>query len=154
MGRGQVNLGRFAVAGAVLAALVCMLAGTATAASAAKATAPCWQRLTLDWAADGRVDKTYPLPCYQQAIAHLGATDRVYSSAEDDIRRAQQRAIAGKGSGGPQTPTAAPDQPATGDGGGVPVPLLVLGGVAILLVALGAVGFVRRRSSDDDASTT
>ena len=83
-----------------------------------------------------------------------GTTDRVYSSAEDDIRRAQQRAIAGKGSGGPQTPTAAPDQPATGDGGGVPVPLLVLGGVAILLVALGAVGFLRRRSSDDDASTT
>jgi hypothetical protein len=137
-----------------MAALVCMLAGTASAASAAKATAPCWQRLTLDWAADGRVDKIYPLACYQQAIAHLGATDRVYSSAEDDIRRAQQRAIAGKGGSGPQTPTAAPDAPATDGGGGVPVPLLVLGGVAILLVALGAVGFLRRRSSDDDASTT
>jgi hypothetical protein len=137
--------------GAVMAALVCMLAGTA---SAARATAPCWQRLTLDWAADGRVDRTYPLPCYQQAIAHLGSTDRVYSSAEDDIRRAQQRAIAGKSAGGPQTPTAAPDAPATGDGGGVPVPLLALGGVAILLVALGAVGFVRRRSSGDDAGAT
>jgi len=133
---------------AILAALavVALLAVTATAS----AEAPCWKRLTLDWAADGSVDSRYDLPCYQQAIDHLRSDQKLYSSAEDDIRRALQRAIVEQSSPDSSAGAAKPDQPATGDGGGVPVPLLVLGGVAILLVAAGAAGVLRRRGRHDE----
>ena len=53
-------LGRLAVVGA----LFCALAGPASAA-------PCWKSVVLDWAADGSVDRTYPIACYHQAITHL-----------------------------------------------------------------------------------
>ena len=147
MGRGghvQALLRRAAIV-AALAALALVAVGTAGARGSAEA--PCWKHLTLDWADNGVVDKTYPIPCYSQAIAHLNTTDFVYTSAEDDIRRAQQRAIAAAhGGGGPVT--TAPDKSTSSDGTSVPVPLLVLGGIALLLVAIGGVGLFRRRGRD------
>ena len=50
--------------------------------------------LTTNFRADGSIDHAYPVPCYSQAIANLKDDQRLYSSAEDDIRRALQRAIA------------------------------------------------------------
>ncbi len=43
---------------------------------------------------------------------------------------------------------AAPPVADSSDGGGVPVPLLVLGGLALLLAAAGGVGLLARRSRD------
>jgi hypothetical protein len=68
--------------------------------SPAAAATPCWQRLIDDYS-DGRIDRTYPVACYGQALAHLPEDVRVYSSAEDDIQRALLAAAARK-----ETPTA------------------------------------------------
>jgi hypothetical protein len=124
--------------------LVCALVAVSAAPSSAE-TAPCWKRVTLDWAADGRVATTYPISCYTEAIDHMSTTMELYSSFEDDVRRAQQRAIAEQRSPQGADRSAAP-KPASDDGDSVPLPLLVLGGVAILLVGAGAVGMFRRRS--------
>jgi hypothetical protein len=140
MGRDHVSL--LLRRAATLAALagVILLATVGPAA----AEAPCWKKVTLDWADNGVVDKTYPLPCYQQAIDHATADVSMYSSFEDDVRRAMQRVIANQHDGDGGTVTVAQDQ-STSSGDGVPTPLLVLGGVALVLIAVGAVGFLRRR---------
>jgi hypothetical protein len=142
MGRahGSLVLRRVAIVAALAGLLVLATVGPASAASS---DAPCWKRVTLDWADNGVVDKTYPLECYQQAIDNATADVSMYSSFVDDMERARQRAIAGQhGSGG--AVTIAPDKAGSSDDG-IPTPLLVLGGVALVLVAVGAVGLFRRR---------
>jgi hypothetical protein len=180
-----------------------LLALSAAVARPAAAATPCWKALLTDWY-DGRIDNTYQLHCYTDALKHLPPDVRTYSSAHDDILRALQSAraklrkagrkvtpvtllppanspsasggsttttttAAGGGSGGGDgggtttTPTTTPtDSGATGhqDGKGLqglanklnpsspsslPVPLLVLGGLALLLVAAGAIGVVAKR---------
>jgi hypothetical protein len=150
--------------------------------TAAKSTAPmgatgktCYNALIQDWY-DGRIDKTYPVHCYQDALKHLPQDVQTYSDAYDVISRALADATRGKPKIDPNAPVAPPDSGAgtttttkTGTGGtttlggsgqgpigtglgsgdrgatGVPVPLLILGGLALLLVAAGAIGFIVRR---------
>jgi hypothetical protein len=150
----RVPLRRLALGVVVACALVVAVAGPAAAAPAQQAE--CWQRLMLDYY-DGTIDRQYPIPCYQEAIRNLGDDERYYSSAEDDIRAAMRRAIANEsGQGGAAGgSTTAPDLSGSDDDGdSVPVPLLVLGGVALLLVAVGAAGIVRRRTRGDGPDTT
>ena len=95
----------------LLAGLVALLS-----ASPASAGAPCWKTLINDWY-DGRIDSIYPIHCYRDALKHLPEDVGTYSSARDDITRALQARIAGKGNG-PQ-----PSKPKSGKhsaGGGVP----------------------------------
>ncbi|MGH3001051.1 MAG: hypothetical protein ACRDM1_00010 [Gaiellaceae bacterium] len=182
-----------------VAAAACIVATTfltaAVAPPAARAATPCWKLLLNDWY-DGRIDQTYPIHCYRDALKHLPADVQTYSSAHDDILRALQTAIsrerkqgkkvgqgtlvppqkgggsggAGGGTGGGGTATgsatggsgggAATDTngtPGRKEGGGLadklnpsspsslPVPLLVLGALALLLVAAGAAGLVAKR---------
>jgi hypothetical protein len=47
----------------------------------------CAQALLNDWA-DGRIDRTYPIRCYREALRTLPADLEVYSSASDDIEPA------------------------------------------------------------------
>lgn len=176
---------------AATAALVVVALATAAAASAkAKKPAPCWQVLINDWY-DGRIDGTYPISCYRDALKHLPSDIDAYSSARDDIKQALQERItqsrerakkgndasaAGGGSGGsgsgggPTTggpkrtgpsgsssPAGSGDKSASGPIGdvfnagkpskadSVPVPLIVLGAVALLLMAAGGAGFLARR---------
>jgi hypothetical protein len=177
------------------------LACTAAVARPAAAASPCWKSLLTDWY-DGRIDNTYPLHCYTDALKHLPPDVRTYSSAHDDILRALQSARAKLRSSGktditPTTILPAPSSPqggktgtsqsttTTAGGGGpgggngnggspgrdsgkglqhvanelnpsspssLPVPLLVLGGLAILLVAAGGVGvLVKRNQTRRDA---
>jgi len=159
----------------VLAAAVGLLV-----TSPAGAAAPCWKTLINDWY-DGRIDGTYAIPCYQQAINHLPSDVESYSSAADDIRRALQERIRGKKSGivsgrGASGPGASGTGTGIGPGGGpsgpvstngrrsakgplgdvlnagnphhadsVPIPLLVLAGIAVLLLAAGSAGLIARR---------
>ena len=152
----------------VLAAFVSLLVATAPAASAAQS---CGRKVLDDWY-DGRIDGTYPLHCYDDAIEIIPRDVRDYSSAEDDIKRALQNAMRGEpappntkppvtaGSGDDPTPgnttEATPGNP--NDPGGsdaehplgesassVPVPLLILAGLALLLVAGGSAGYLIRR---------
>jgi hypothetical protein len=158
-----------------------------TTTASKKATAPmgatgkkCWNDLIRDWY-DGRIDKTYPVHCYQDALKHLPQDVKTYSDAYDVISRALADATRGEkavdpnqpvpppavavtGTGKTTTTTPLPGTgPGTGNGGpsagpigtglnsgdrganGIPLPLLILGGLALLLVAAGAAGFLLRR---------
>ena len=97
--------------------LVLGLLGTLALASPASAKT-CAETLIDDWADNAQIDRKYPVDCYRAAIQALPEDLRAYSSAADDIRRAQQELVAsesGSGSGGTDGGTAAGD---TGDGGG------------------------------------
>jgi len=109
--------------------------------------APCWKTLLID-SYDGRIDRVYPIRCYHQAIAHMPIVLQLYSSERDDIMRALQRALGGKGPG----PQIVGPNPASSGGGSLPVPLLVLGSIAILLVVAGVAGAVWRRFRPASAS--
>ena len=157
---------------AVLAVLV-VGAGSATAASTkGKHKPPCWKTLINDWY-DGRIDGTYPIHCYRDALKHLPTDVETYSSARDDIKQALQKRITQGRNGGGTNGSAGPGGGSTGNGGGsskgggskstsgpikdvfnlgkpsradsVPVPLIVLGAVALLLMAAGGAGFLARR---------
>src|SRR5207248_2401343 len=118
-------------------------------------------------------DQTYPRHCYDDALNHLPADVETYSSAHDDILRALQSAVAkGRRTGhrvGANTLIAPPPAVAKRGGGktetgrkskglskladkldpgsasSLPLPLLVLGGLALVLVAAGGTGVVVKR---------
>jgi hypothetical protein len=165
---------------------VAVLALAAAVARPVPATAatPCWKALLNDWY-DGRIDNTYPLHCYSEALTHLPADVATYSSAHDDIFRALQNAKAELRRSGtkvtpntPVPPAGKPGKPGNGQttstgtttttpapgrkppGGGlpsvadkvnhsgpssVPLPLIVLGALALLLVAAGGIGLLAKR---------
>jgi hypothetical protein len=162
---------------------------------------PCWQQVIDDWIDNARVDGTYAVQCYRDALANLPEDMRAYSSAPDDIERAMREAIRrleeqseapaspavsgdddedesqppppqtaepkrkkektaretgaqafprepdpGTGalsSGGPFT--AALDEIGPNDARSFPLPLLALGGLALVLILAAAVGLVARR---------
>jgi len=170
-GRRQLHRTVPRVAAVVTLGLLALaLSGPASAAS-------CGKRVIDDWYADGRVDGTYELHCYDDAIEALPRDVRDYSSAKEDIERAMQAAMRGDepppsttdpdgdaGSGGPSDPGDTTPSPGEGDTPGetgqspeaappvdtassdsIPLPLLVLGGLALLLVAAGSLGYVVRR---------
>jgi hypothetical protein len=160
--------------------LVPALVAALSVAAPAAAGTTCGKRVIDDWYADGRVDGTYALHCYDDAIEALPRDVRDYSSAKEDIERAMQAAMRGDGSPppppagdpepGPSDPTSPAGDPTetTGVGSGdtpgetgpntevvppvdtassdsIPLPLLVLAGLALLLIAAGSLGYVARR---------
>jgi len=156
-----------------LASIALLGAAAQPARAAAAAATPCWKVLLNDWY-DGRIDGAYPRHCYNDALKHLPADVQTYSSAHDDILRALQSAIAKqKKLGhkvGSNTLIAAPAGPKKGGGSktdttqtgrkqgtglanklnpgspsSLPVPLLILGGLALVLVAAGGAGLVVKR---------
>lgn len=112
---------------------------------------------------------TYPIGCYTQALQHLDnyADIQGYSTAPDDIRRAMLAALHSNGAGGPGGPSSSSGPgggpsssgggPSSGGGGhksvitklfndvgpgnaqSVPLPLIVLGILAVVLL-LSAIG--------------
>jgi hypothetical protein len=147
-----------------LTVLMAIAAGTAAASGPS-----CWKVVVSDWYADGRVDGTYPTVCYEQAIQHLPGDVKAYADAADEIQRAMlaaQRsggATKGEGDSSDGKRKAAPlafgsnDDPPRGvlsqlidrvgpkNAGSVPLPLLVLAGIAFLLLAAAAASWVARR---------
>ena len=168
---------------AALGALAGAPAASAAPAATLKATDKCWLQVVNDWLQHGTVTNFYAIPCYTQAIQHLSAYPDIkqYSSAIDDIQRAQQAAIheerAGGGpnsSGGPGLGGGGPSGGGSAGGGGgpsgggsgghaggvlsklaseigpgnaqsIPLPLLVLGGLALLLLLTAALTWFMRR---------
>jgi hypothetical protein len=146
------------------ALIFCASALALGVAAPASAAPPCWKALINDWY-DGRIDETYPPACYTEAIQHLPQDVDTYSSAKDDIQRAMLATIRqGRG----DDPTYDPNNPTGGSsgssGGGskgilyraiewlgpsnagsVPLPLLILAGLAFLLLAAAGGSFVNRR---------
>ena len=165
----RFTLAALAVSVALLAAGVSSAA--AAPAATATATGGCWLAVVNDWLDNNRVDHVYAIPCYTQAIQQLNKYPDVqnYSSATDDIQRALLAAIrqdrgtspgAGPGpndSGGSGTGGGTSSGSGTGGSGGllgsftptdaqsIPLPLLVLGGLALLLLAAAGATLVARR---------
>jgi hypothetical protein len=154
------------VLGLVLAAL--LVAGPAAAAKKS-----CGDAVVSDWYGDGRVDKIFPLRCYREAIRSLPVDVLDYSNAKEDILRALAFARKGEkdpgpsggtqptgtgGAGGSTDPgdpnhsgdegtgTDASDAVDTSGPSSVPIPLLILGGLALLLLAAGGAGYLSRRA--------
>jgi hypothetical protein len=157
---------RLAVKSFLLVVCAGLVLGLGAAAPAGAAT-PCWKALINDWY-DGQIDHTYPKSCYTQAMHHLPQDVKTYSSAKDDIERALLASIRQDGGGGggdgrsydPNNPPS-PGPRSEGDSKGVilraiewlgpsnaasvPLPLLILAGVAFLLLAAAGGSFVNRR---------
>lgn len=74
-------------AGTAFACTLALLALTGCGSSAAHAERACGKAVLADWT-DGRIDRSYPDPCYLAAIDVLPEDVRAYTSAKDDISRA------------------------------------------------------------------
>jgi hypothetical protein len=140
------------------------------ATAPAGAATSCGRQVINDWYDDGRIDGTYAAHCYDDAIEILPRDVRDYSSAKEDIERALQAKLRGEPAP-PATTDPSPDNekpdttppttppgtdPPADDGptaspplgesaSSVPVPLLILAGLALLLVAGGSAGYLIRR---------
>ena len=152
--------------------------GTAQPAQA-RSMSTCSSALIHDWYVDGRVDKTYPVHCYREALKDIPEDQLIYGTLRDDLTRALQSVIRKhNGKVGPNTPVPGSDQnggggPLGGGGGGkgggffhwvagklgpstadtIPIPLLVLGGLALTLMLAAAVSFFARRLQARRAAT-
>jgi hypothetical protein len=107
------------------------------AAGSAQAAPSCASRLLDDWQ-DGRIDGTYPVACYQQALATMPEDVRVYSSAEDDITRALQERL-----GTRSVAVAKPAQQKQDDDGSTSPVLIVLLSALGLVAAASVAAAVR-----------
>jgi hypothetical protein len=150
---------------ASLLALVVLAALATAPTAAAEKSKTCAEQIVADWYGDSRVDGIYPKQCYQQAIKSLPIDVIDYTNAKDDILRALAYARRGQPdpgpAGGPRPTTTNPEDPTSGDPGdettasgavdtsgpsALPIPLLVLGGLALLLLAAGGAGYLNRRA--------
>jgi hypothetical protein len=155
--------------GLVVAAVVLL------APAPAQAAAPCWKRVIDDWVADGRIDGVYSAACLQAARKHIPEDLRAYSNIEESIddsiqNRTPQGAGGGTATNSPRrnvTPGEAKEitksvndkenQPDEGpidevlNAGGptsadsFPLPLIILTGLALVLLAAGAAGVAHRK---------
>jgi len=160
------------------------LAGGVLGAGKAEARtfSTCSDALIHDWYVDGRVDKTYPVHCYREALKDIPEDQLIYGTLRDDLNRALQSVIRKhNGKVGPNTPVPGANDKnggigplgggnnGGGKGGGlfgwladklgpstadtIPIPLLVLGGLALTLMLAAAVSFFARRLQARRAAT-
>jgi hypothetical protein len=129
-------------------------------ASAASAKTPCWRQIQNEWV-NHNIATTYPLHCYREAIAHVPEDLRQYSSIEEDILAARQLAARqGRTLQGRQSPpssrgaqhdpdltlfTKGFDKLGPDNADSIPLPLFILAGLSLLLIAAGGAGLVTRR---------
>lgn len=131
----------------------------------ANAAVPCRNKIFNDWYADGKIASTYSHACYVDALHHIPSDAKEYSSLGEDITAAMRAAV--RRSEGKVVPTQVghgfktqnvlaaettkSHDPSLGEttasGGGIvssasnaPLPILVLGGLALALVAAGGIG--------------
>jgi hypothetical protein len=156
-----------------LLSLLAALAALALPGTAAAESSKCGKQIVADWFDNGRIDRLYPLHCYEEAIDSIPQDIRDYADAADVINRAlaaalngkldpggpdpspgSERPIGGGGDSGKGNPEAAPEID-TSSPSSVPIPLLVLGGIALTLLAAGGLGYKsrRRQAHRDDDST-
>ena len=147
-----------AVAALVLVAFATASLVALATASPAAAAKPCWREVLDDWTDNTKLNRTYPIECYDQALKNLPEDIVSYTDAYDRIANARQDALQGdrvlSGSGGDD------DDPGGGDGGGplgdilglgtdsadsIPLPLLILGALAGLLMTAGGAGLLSRK---------
>lgn len=126
-----------------------------------------------DWFDNGQVDRLYQLACYGEALDAIPSDIRDYSDAEQVIFRALQAATRGSLARGGADPTpggtlsyersratiaqrhaevvrtAAAGVDPSGPSA-PPIPLLVLGGLSLVLLVSRGVGYLSRRRDTQD----
>jgi hypothetical protein len=157
-----------------LVVLAAALVAAVAPASVVAAKPSCGVAVLRDWS-DGKLNRSYPVRCYQDAINRMPEDMRSYTTAPDDIQRALlARLRAGRAHHVAPTRrpaamhTAAPRRAtaptrtqarrgwerealsASGlDGGagatGMPLPLFALAGIGVVLLAAGLAGLASRR---------
>jgi hypothetical protein len=162
--------------------LILVLVAAASAATFGVSTAhasACSDALIRDWYVDGRIDNTYPVHCYREALKDIPEDQIVYGTLRDDLNRALENVIRDHHG---EVTAATPVPPGGGGGGGnndsssggshdkgffhwvakkigpdtansVPVPLLVLGGLALALIAAAAISYGARRYQEKKAQS-
>lgn len=148
-------------------ALLLAAAALLIAATPSPAATPCWEKVVQDWYDDSVLDNRYPRHCYTDALRNVSEEVRTYTSFEEDVKAALQRLTRENvrvpssvgGSGDAERPRlgSANEKPRQGlfkqafdkssprNADSMPIPLLILGGLALLMIAAGAAGLVRRR---------
>ena len=124
-----------ALAGALV---VVALSETATAA------ASCRQQVIADWSDNGRVDRVYPLDCYQQAIEAMAPDIRDYTDAQETIELALTMAVRSKPGAKRTTPArslAAASPVDTSGSSSLPLPLVALGALGAAALAGGGLTY-------------
>jgi len=138
----------------ILAVAASSLVGAPTAAAA-----NCGTAVLKDWA-DGKLDRAYPVKCYQDALDAMPEDMRSYTTAPDDIRRAllarlrvtrthhgqpgaRRRAVA-------SAPRATAREALSAAGvttraTGIPLPLVVLAAIGLVLLLGGSGALLGRR---------
>jgi hypothetical protein len=147
---------------------------TASPALAAKSQ-PCWKLVINDWSQDGSIDGAYSAKCIEEALDRVPEDIRAYSDFEEQAKAARlaaTRSLQSSGGGSddadesqsgsedeaapikPREPDTAPKdetliQSALGTNGNnadsVPLPLLILLGLAGALIIAGGVGLGARK---------
>jgi len=138
----------------IVAFAVAALATPTTAGAAAG----CGTAVLKDWA-DGKLDRAYPVKCYQAALDVMPEDMRSYTSAPDDIKRAllarlrNVRTHHGELRGKSRQAAVAPRTTArealsaagvTTRASGIPLPLIVIAAVGLILLLAGSAGLLGR----------
>jgi hypothetical protein len=147
------------------AAFLVLLGGTLALAAPAGAAKPCWEQAIDDWVDNGRIDGIYSAGCIAAARKHVPEDLRTYTDILDKLDAYRQDAVRTTQGAGPSGPAGRnrargagiePDVKdegpisevlgyRTNDASSVPLPLIILGGLALLLMAAGGAGFAHRK---------
>jgi hypothetical protein len=138
--------------------IVACAAAALAAPTTAGAAAGCGTAVLKDWT-DGKLDRAYPVKCYQDALDAMPEDMRSYTSASDDIKRAllarlrttrthhgELRGRSRKAATPPRT-TAREALSAAGvttRATGIPLPLVVIAAVGLVLLLAGSAGLLGR----------
>jgi hypothetical protein len=148
------------IAVSVLVAAVLGTAALSVGAPVAAAKTACWRQILNEWVDNRQISSTYPLHCYREAIQHVPEDLRVYTDVEQDILAARQQAARDVRTLQSRNQPSQAERRQDPDAGlftqgfdklgpnnadSMPLPLIILGGLALLMVAAGAVGLVSRR---------
>jgi hypothetical protein len=76
-----------------LAAAITAAIGVGARPAEARTMSICSRALIHDWYVDGRVDKTYPVHCYRDALKQIPEDQIIYGTLRDDLNRALQATI-------------------------------------------------------------
>ena len=136
-------------------------AASAAFASPASGQPACWRQIQNEWVKTDHVSSTYPLHCYREAIAHVPNDLKQYSSIVEDILAARQQAarrgVVRTTQGHIDSSAAQNRDPQSGlynqaidslsptNANSMPLPLLILAGLSLILMAAGGAGLVTRR---------
>src|SRR5919198_859689 len=139
--------------------LIVALAAGALGLAPTAGAATCGTAVLKDWA-DGKLDRAYPVNCYQDALDAMPEDMRSYTTAPDDIKRAllarlrSTRTHHGELRGRSRHVTAAPRATArealsaadvTTGAMGIPLPLIVIAATGSVLLLAGSAGLLGRR---------